>query len=153
MADTKEFDIIRVGRSDGADTGPGYWPAASAPAPASASASAKKTSKEAASTPRVKAQMIRLDHDDARFVEWRIKLGILLKQELAPNPEEGNSWYVYFPRGYWLYEKSKHLWVSGYPIKGKLFKSPQEFGLHLIWLLPCPFPTCPPRPTWPLRRR
>lgn len=42
---------------------------------------------------------------------------------------------MHFPRGYWLYEKSKHLWVSGYPIKPKLFKSPQEFGLHLIWLL------------------
>lgn len=40
-----------------------------------------------------------------------------------------------FPRGYWLYEKSKHLWVSGYPIKAKLFKSPQEFAIHLIWLL------------------
>jgi hypothetical protein len=42
---------------------------------------------------------------------------------------------VQFPRGYWLYEKSKHLWVSGYPIKAKLFKSPQEFGIHLLWLL------------------
>ena len=40
-----------------------------------------------------------------------------------------------FPRGYWLYERSKHLWVSGYPIKAKLFKTPQEFALHLIWLL------------------
>ena len=48
---------------------------------------------------------------------------------------EGNAWYVQFPHGYWLYEKSKHLWVSGYPIKAKLFKTPQEFGLHLIWLL------------------
>lgn len=52
------------------------------------------------------------------------------------NPQvEGNAWYVPFPRGYWLYEKSKHLWVSGYPIKAKLFKTPQEFALHLIWLL------------------
>lgn len=48
---------------------------------------------------------------------------------------EGNAWYVQFPRGYWLYEKSKHLWVSGYPIKAKLFKSPQEFAAHIIWLL------------------
>ena len=48
---------------------------------------------------------------------------------------EGNPWYVPFPRGYWLYEKSKHLWVSGYPLKSKLFKTPQEFALHLIWLL------------------
>lgn len=39
-----------------------------------------------------------------------------------------------FPKGYWLYERSKHLWVSGYPIKSKLFKTPQEFALHLIWL-------------------
>lgn len=52
----------------------------------------------------------------------------------AEHPE-GNAWYVHFPRGYWLYEKSKHLWVSGYPIKAKLYKTPQEFGLHLIWLL------------------
>lgn len=48
---------------------------------------------------------------------------------------EGLPWYLHFPRGYWLYEKSKHLWVSGYPIKGKLFKTPQEFGLHLMWLM------------------
>lgn len=40
-----------------------------------------------------------------------------------------------FPRGYWLYEKSKHLWVSGYPVKSKLFKSPQDFGVHILWLL------------------
>lgn len=39
-----------------------------------------------------------------------------------------------FPKGYWLYERSKHLYVSGYPIKSKLFKTPQEFALHLIWL-------------------
>ncbi|KAK5998291.1 hypothetical protein PT974_00665 [Cladobotryum mycophilum] len=134
MADTKEFDVIRITRSDGADTGPGYWPVT---APAATNA-AKKPSKEASSiekTPRAKPQMIRLAEDDPRFAEWRIKLGILLKQELSPNPDEGNSWYVHFPRGYWLYEKSKHLWVSGYPIKAKLFKSPQEFGVHLIWLL------------------
>ncbi|RCI08343.1 hypothetical protein L249_8914 [Ophiocordyceps polyrhachis-furcata BCC 54312] len=130
MADTKDFDIIRVARSDGADTGPGYWPSTALP-PANA---AKKTGKEAVA-PRTKAQMVRLDEDDPRFVEWRIKLGILLKQELAPHPDEGNAWYVHFPRGYWLYEKSKHLWVSGYPVKAKLFKTPQEFGLHLLWLL------------------
>ncbi|PNY28609.1 Uncharacterized protein TCAP_01471 [Tolypocladium capitatum] len=130
MAELKEFDVIRVCRSDGRDTGPGYWPVAAVPA----ASAAKKTGKDAATTTRVKAQMIRLEEEDPRFVEWRIKLGILLKQELAPNPEEGNPWYVHFPRGYWLYEKSKHLWVSGYPIKAKLFKSPQEFGLHLLWL-------------------
>lgn len=49
--------------------------------------------------------------------------------------KEGHPWYVQFPKGYWLYERSKHLWVSGYPIKAKLFKTPQEFALHLIWLL------------------
>ncbi|KAK1253058.1 hypothetical protein MKX08_004245 [Trichoderma sp. CBMAI-0020] len=133
--DTKDFDVIRIARSDGADTGPGYWPVTT---PAPAANAAKKPGKEAAAadkTPRTKPQMTRLAEDDPRFVEWRIKLGILLKQELSPNPDEGNPWYVNFPRGYWLYEKSKHLWVSGYPTKSKLFKSPQEFGVHLIWLL------------------
>ncbi|UPK96333.1 hypothetical protein LCI18_007268 [Fusarium solani-melongenae] len=131
-SDLKEFDVIRVARTDGADTGPGYWPVTATPA-----VTAKKT-KDATTTektPRTKPQMIRLAEDDPRFVEWRVKLGILLKQELCPNPDEGNPWLVHFPRGYWLYEKSKHLWVSGYPIKAKLFKSPQEFAVHLIWLL------------------
>ncbi|KAM0484489.1 hypothetical protein ACHAPX_001915 [Trichoderma viride] len=133
--DTKDFDVVRIARSDGADTGPGYWPVTT---PAPAANAAKKPAKEAAAadkTPRTKPQMARLAEDDPRFVEWRIKLGILLKQELSPNPDEGNPWYVNFPPGYWLYEKSKHLWVSGYPTKSKLFKSPQEFGVHLIWLL------------------
>ncbi|KAH7160292.1 hypothetical protein B0J13DRAFT_643811 [Dactylonectria estremocensis] len=131
----KEFDVIRVARSDGSDTGPGYWPVTAPPA---SSTLTKKTAKDAVSAekaPRSKPQMVRLAEDDPRFVEWRVKLGILLKQELCPNPDEGSSWYVQFPRGYWLYEKSKHLWVSGYPIKAKLFKSPQEFAVHLIWLL------------------
>jgi hypothetical protein len=128
MSDTKDFDVIRVCRSDGADTGPGYWPATAPVAPL-----AKKPATDKA--PRAKPQMTRLTEDDPRFIEWRVKLGILLKQELSPSPDEGNAWYVEFPRGYWLYEKSKHLWVSGYPIKGKLFKTPQEFALHLIWLL------------------
>ncbi|GAO18753.1 hypothetical protein UVI_02040750 [Ustilaginoidea virens] len=87
MSETKDFDIIRVARSDGADNGPGYWPATSS-AP-------KKTGKDAAAAapsapekmPRVKPQMLRLAEDDPRFIEWRIKLGILLKQELAPNPD------------------------------------------------------------------
>ncbi|KAK7397800.1 hypothetical protein QQX98_012834 [Neonectria punicea] len=151
MTELKEFDVIRVARSDGADTGPGYWPT-TAPVPVSTT---KKPTKDAASSekaPRTKPQMVRLTEDDPRFVEWRVKLGILLKQELCPNPDgkpnmesvtgteltelaEGNPWYVQFPRGYWLYEKSKHLWVSGFPIKAKLFKSPQEFAVHLIWLL------------------
>ncbi|KAL6881733.1 hypothetical protein HDV57DRAFT_74424 [Trichoderma longibrachiatum] len=134
--DTKDFDVVRIARSDGVDTGPGYWPVVT-PTPAAANAT-KKAGKEATAAdkaPRTKPQMTRLAEDDPRFVEWRIKLGILLKQELSPTPDEGNPWYVHFPRGYWLYEKSKHLWVSGYPIKSKLFKSPQEFGVHLIWLL------------------
>lgn len=98
----------------------------------------KKPGKDVAAIdkiPRTKPQMVRLAEDDPRFVEWRVKLGILLKQELCPNPDEGNPWYVQFPNGYWLYEKSKHLWVSGYPMKAKLFKSPQEFAVHMIWLL------------------
>ncbi|KAM0420603.1 hypothetical protein ACHAPT_011650 [Fusarium lateritium] len=132
MADLKEFDVIRVARSDGADTGPGYWPVT---APLAATAKKTKDATATEKTPRTKPQMIRLAEDDPRFVEWRVKLGILLKQELCPNPDEGNPWLVHFPRGYWLYEKSKHLWVSGYPIKAKLFKSPQEFAVHLIWLL------------------
>ncbi|KAJ6444337.1 transcription-silencing protein Clr2 [Purpureocillium lavendulum] len=129
MAELKEFEVKRILRSDGADSGPGYWPA---PAPSAA----KKPVKDApASATRQKAHMVRLEDDDPRFVDWRVKLGILLKQELAPNPDEGNPWYLQFPRGYWLYEKSKHLWVSGHPIKGKLYKTPQEFGLHLLWLM------------------
>ncbi|KAJ4270386.1 hypothetical protein NW762_002066 [Fusarium torreyae] len=133
IAELKEFDVVRVARSDGSDTGPGYWPVT---APTTA-ISTKKTKDATAmeKIPRIKPQMVRLPEDDPRFVEWKVKLGILLKQELCPNPDEGNPWLVNFPRGYWLYEKSKHLWVSGYPIKVKLFKSPQEFAVHLIWLL------------------
>ncbi|KAL6861071.1 hypothetical protein J3F83DRAFT_762910 [Trichoderma novae-zelandiae] len=134
--DTKDFDVVRIARSDGVDTGPGYWPVVT-PTPTAANAT-KKAGKEttaADKAPRTKPQMARLAEDDPRFAEWRIKLGILLKQELSPTPDEGNPWYVHFPRGYWLYEKSKHLWVSGYPTKSKLFKSPQEFAVHLIWLL------------------
>ncbi|KAK7228828.1 hypothetical protein V2G26_000998 [Clonostachys chloroleuca] len=128
MTDTKDFDVIRVCRSDGVDTGPGYWPVTTP-----AANSIKKTAADKA--PRAKPQMTRLAEDDPRFTEWRVKLGILLKQELSQSPDDGVSWYVPFPKGYWLYEKSKHLWVSGYPIKAKLFKTPQEFALHLIWLL------------------
>lgn len=86
--DTKDFDVIRIARSDGVDTGPGYWPVTT-PTPAAATA-AKKSGKEATvadKTPRTKPQMMRLAEDDPRFVEWRIKLGILLKQELSPNPD------------------------------------------------------------------
>lgn len=83
MSDTKEFDVIRIARSDGADTGPGYWPTASTPLKKIAGKEVAVSDK----SPRVKPQMTRLAEDDPRFIEWRIKLGILLKQELSPNPE------------------------------------------------------------------
>ena len=87
MSDTKDFDVVRIGRSDGADTGPGYWP--SQPT-AAAAAAAKKPTKDvpvAEKAPRAKPQMMRLEESDPRFVEWRVKLGILLKQELSPKPD------------------------------------------------------------------
>lgn len=31
--------------------------------------------------------MIRLAEDDPRYVEWKVKLGIILKMELSPNPD------------------------------------------------------------------
>ncbi len=80
MTDTKEFDVVRIGRTDGADTGPGYWPIT-----APAVSTAKKSTTEKA--PRAKPQMTRLLEDDPRFVEWKVKLGILLKQELSPTPD------------------------------------------------------------------
>lgn len=85
-AETRDFEVLRVARSDGADSGPGYWPVAAAPAVNAA----KRTGKDVA-LPRAKAQMVRLDEDDPRFVEWRIKLGILLKQELSPHPDGNTS--------------------------------------------------------------
>ncbi|KAK2053210.1 hypothetical protein LY76DRAFT_598006 [Colletotrichum caudatum] len=128
MSDLAEYNVVGFTRSDGQDYGPGYWPT---PVDATTK-NAKKTTQEKA--PRAKPQMVRLAEDDPRFQEWRVKLGILLKQELAPT--EGLPWLVNFPRGYWLYEKSKHLWVSGHPERARpLYKSPQEFGLHLLWLL------------------
>lgn len=66
---------------------------------------------------------------------WYVDPGHCLRDTMLIWRAEGNPWYVPFPRGYWLYEKSKHLWVSGYPLKSKLFKTPQEFALHLLWLL------------------
>lgn len=86
MSETKDFNVIRVARSDGADTGPGYWPVTPVPT----TAAVKKTAKDAAApekTPRAKPQMTRLTEDDPRYAEWRIKLGILLKQELSPHPD------------------------------------------------------------------
>lgn len=89
MSDTRDFDVINVARSDGADTGPGYWPTApTTPATAALKKSVKDAVATAAEkTPRAKPQMVRLAQDDPRFIEWRIKLGILLKQELAPSPD------------------------------------------------------------------
>lgn len=83
MSETKELETVIVARSDGADTGPGYWPITATPA-------VKKptTPKEVPEkTPRAKPQMIRLNDDDPRFIEWKVKLGMLLKQELAPDPD------------------------------------------------------------------
>lgn len=84
-SELKEFDVVRVARSDGSDTGPGYWPV-TAP---SATIATKKTKDASAAekAPRTKPQMIRLAEDDPRFTEWKVKLGILLKQELCPNPD------------------------------------------------------------------
>jgi cell division septation protein DedD len=86
--DTKDFDVVRIARSDGVDTGPGYWPVV-APTSTAANASKKggKETTAADKAPRTKPQMTRLAEDDPRFVEWRIKLGILLKQELSPTPD------------------------------------------------------------------
>lgn len=82
--DTKEFDVIRVCRSDGVDTGPGYWPV-TAPVASPVAALGKKQALDKA--PRARPQMTRLPEDDPRYTEWRVKLGILLKQELSPHPE------------------------------------------------------------------
>jgi hypothetical protein len=84
MADPKEFNVIQFGRSDGADTGPGYWPATPAPAKKAPGAAAEAGR-------RTKPPMTRLAEDDPRFVEWKVKLGILLKQELSSTPHGENS--------------------------------------------------------------
>lgn len=73
-----EFAVVNICRSDGQDSGPGYWPAP-------ADAAKKKAPLD--KVPRAKPHMIRLAEDDPRFQEWRIKLGILLKQELNPTGE------------------------------------------------------------------
>jgi hypothetical protein len=78
-----EVDFFKIARSDGVDTGPGYWPG---PAEAAA-AKAKKAAKDATEKPtRTKAPMIRLSENSDKFIEWRVKLGILLKQELSSTP-------------------------------------------------------------------
>lgn len=102
MADTKEFDVVRIARSDGADTGPGYWP--------TTASTAKKATKDAApeKAPRAKPQMTRLPEDDPRYVEWRVKLGMLLKQELAPAPDGKTTEHL-----------KQHRWPLTYAIRGK----------------------------------
>jgi hypothetical protein len=83
MAAQVEYQIFKVVRSDGVDTGPGYWPG---PAEAAA-AKSKKAAKDAPEKPtRTKAPMIRLADNSDKFIEWRVKLGILLKQELSHSP-------------------------------------------------------------------
>lgn len=80
MAAETEHEVIKVCRSDGCDTGPGYWPV-------EAPKVVKKATKDAPEkVARTKPQMVRLDEKDPRFVDWRIKLGILLKQEMAARP-------------------------------------------------------------------
>ena len=86
MAELKELDVLRVARSDGSDTGPGYWPVTTTNA-TTATKKTKDMATAAEKTPRTKPQMVRLAEDDPRFTEWKVKLGILLKQELCPNPD------------------------------------------------------------------
>lgn len=74
----KAFEVVVIARSDGSDTGPGYWPA---------TAPAKQPATAADPTPKPKPQMVRLSEDDPRFVEWRVKLGMLLKQEFGPESD------------------------------------------------------------------
>jgi hypothetical protein len=77
---TTKFENIVICRSDGCDTGPGYW--------AAPEAKGKKVVKDGIEkATRAKAPMMRLSDDDPRFIEWKVKLGILLKQELSPNPD------------------------------------------------------------------
>ncbi|MBE3050214.1 hypothetical protein IMZ48_48500 [Candidatus Bathyarchaeota archaeon] len=78
MAAETVHEIIKVCRSDGQDNGPDYWPVE---APKVVRRATKDGPEKVA---RAKPQMIRLPEDDPRFIEWRLKLGILLKQEMAP---------------------------------------------------------------------
>lgn len=107
MAETKDFDLITVARSDGADTGPGYWPTTAPPA---AAAAVKKTAADKA--PRAKPQMTRLAEDDPRFTEWSVKIGILLKQELSQTPDGKNSTLTQFEDG----RESANLGGRGKPL-------------------------------------
>lgn len=85
MSESQDFHLIDIPHSDGQDTGSGYWPVATETGVTKA---AKKTTRDAAEKlPRAKPQMVRLAEDDPRFIEWRVKMGILLKQELSPNPQ------------------------------------------------------------------
>lgn len=84
MSEVKTLETVIIARSDGADTGPGYWPIATTPAAKKPTTTTKEVPEKA---PRAKPQMIRLNDDDPRFIEWKVKLGMLLKQELAPEPD------------------------------------------------------------------
>lgn len=85
MVTHQDYHRIQILHSDGQDNGPGYWPT---PGDSDAPKLVKKAGKDVPEkVPRLKPQMLRLAEDDPRFTEWRIKLGILLKQELAPNPQ------------------------------------------------------------------
>ena len=87
MATKTDYEDIRIARTDGCDTGPDYWPV-------EAPKVAKKASKDVAEKPtRTKPQMVRLDENDPRFIEWRVKLGVLLKQEIWPFPHGKPSLY------------------------------------------------------------
>ena len=120
MADTKDFDVIRVCRTDGVDSGPGYWPVANNSG--SATSAAKKAVSDKA--PRTKPQMTRLAEDDPKFIEFRVKLGILLKQELSPHPD-GKSQYCFFNNQFFNVLTASHNIQRG--ILG-MFSSPADTG-------------------------
>jgi hypothetical protein len=84
---TAEYCVIQVARSDGLDTGPGYWPNAVSPSEAAATAAAAAASNKPVKTAKPRSQMIRLDVKDQRLAQWGAELGALLKQELCPTPD------------------------------------------------------------------
>lgn len=89
--DVKEYEMMQIFRSDGVDTGAGYWVE---PPKKTAKSTAKDAANGTGAAPARKSGMNRLEPDDPRIAEWSIKLGLLLKQELAPTPHEGE--FVFF---------------------------------------------------------
>ena len=85
--DTRDFQVIAVCRSDGCDTGPGYWPVPESAVKTTTKKTGAAKDGPTEKTPRAKPQMVRLDEKDPKFIEFKVKLGILLKQEVAPNPD------------------------------------------------------------------